>query len=253
MKKLSLLFIGLVSALSALCQDEPVRDFYERTCSQCHPIDGYVWERSFKEWQACVYSMQIYAGAGGFSDDEADLIIDYLVENGGRIERELLENKEAVQLRTAVPAESVVAVETTAVAAKAPESVQRNVSPARRRAVFAPAARISGYFGVGFLLCGAGSGLMRRRLKKSFRWIHKTAAAGVLTTALLHSFYYLSTHGLPGLLWYQAGVAATGLLLATVLSGLFRRRLRRLFLKTHITGAAICLAAVLIHWVWIYI
>jgi hypothetical protein len=58
--------------------EETPRELYMEICAQCHELKGYVWDRSFKSWQACVYRMQAYAGPGGITDAEADIIVDFL-------------------------------------------------------------------------------------------------------------------------------------------------------------------------------
>jgi len=83
--------------------------------------------------------------------------------------------------------------------------------------------------------------------------VHRTAALALMTTAMIHSLYFLMTIGLPSLLWFWMGIGATAVLLATESGGRMRRHLKRVFLKVHIAGAIIGLVATILHWVWIYI
>ena len=235
MKKIVTLLL-LAAALTVSAQNPDAEALYEDICARCHGLEGYVWERSFKAWQACVYTMQEYAYDGEFTDEVADAIIDFLVENDARIEREL----------AGLPAEPAPVPTNTM-------SIQVAEEPPARRADFGTSAKVSGYFGAAALLCAAGSGLSRRKLKKKFRIIHRSAAGVLLATVLFHSVYYLSTFGTPALLWFQAGIGATALLMVTELGALFRKRFRRVFLKVHIAGAVIGLSATVIHWLWIYI
>ncbi len=235
MKKIVALLL-LIASLPIAAQTLDAEALYEDLCTRCHGMEGYVWGRSFKAWQACVYTMQEYADDTDFTDDAADAVIEYLTANGGRIERELPPVAEPV---TETTSEVAVSAEPAA--------------SSSRRAAFGTSAKVSGYFGAAALLCSLGSGLIRRKLKKRFRVVHRIAAAVLLATVLFHSAYYLSTFGMPPLLWFQVGVGATVLLLTTELGALFRRRFRRIFLKVHIAGAVIGLTATVIHWLWIYI
>jgi hypothetical protein len=126
-------------------------------------------------------------------------------------------------------------------------------APSPYRAVLDRSAKVSGYAGFGFLLLAVGTGAFRRRLKSPFKAAHRWAAWGVILTMLLHSIYFLKTLGLPPLLWFVMGVVSSGVLLVTGTSGYFRRRLRRWFIKTHVTAAVIALVAAIVHWAWIYI
>jgi hypothetical protein len=199
-------------------------------------LDGYVWERSFKAWQATVYTMQSFYGHKEFTDEEADIIVDFLAEHGGRMERELA-------------AESAVENEVDS-GVDQPAAVEpRTVS----RASFDFFARVLGYVAVGLLAASMITGFARRRLKNHFRLLHRCAAAGVLALALVHSIYFLKTMGMAPLFWFQMGVVGTVLLLLAGASGCFRRRLKRAFLKAHVSLAAASFLAVLIHWIWIYI
>ncbi|MCF7847675.1 MAG: hypothetical protein K9M45_02400 [Kiritimatiellales bacterium] len=267
MKRIAFLLL-LATGLSVFAAEDggsyKPRGLYDEVCTRCHMQEGYVWERSFKAWQATVYTMQGYAfGDDEFSDEEADIIVDFLTEQGGRIEMELLgmlpEEEEAstnnavAEVVSGVETERMAVVEVGTNAVAVSKEVRKIKPPGRHRVAFDFSAKVSGYFGFAFLLCSVGTGLGRKKLKKNFRAIHRTAAIALLTTAMLHSVYFLLTLGLPSLLWFQMGIGATAILLATELCGGMRRVLKKTFLKVHITGALIGLVATILHWVWIYI
>lgn len=254
---LMLLFV----AGSGRCQErETPRELYESVCAQCHGLNGYVWERSYKSWQSTVYAMQSYAAPNSFSNEEADIIIDYLTERGGQLAEEFEAEEEARTEAMHVepePGPNERAVDSIEAVVSAPIAIasvtpEKKVPTYRWRAIWARAGIICGYIGFAFLIGAVVSGLLRGRLNQRFRLVHRVAAGMVFLTALLHSIYFLATLGLPHLLWIQFGVGSTGFLLVTGLSGRFRRKLRRGFIKTHVTVAAVALVAAVLHWVWIY-
>lgn len=232
-KIVALIVLFSVGMVFAQEPEETPRELYEAVCSQCHELQGYVWERSFKSWQATVYQMREY-NPRGFTPEEADIIVDFLTENAARMEQEW--------------DSEFVAEESE------PEAVrlEPEAAPSPYRATLDASAKAGGYIGFAFLLMAVGTGVFRRQLKRPFVWLHRVAAGVVLVTVLLHSIYFLNTLGLPPLLWFVMGVVSTGTLLVTTACGWFRRRLRGWFIRTHVSAALAALLAAILHWAWIY-
>jgi len=55
------------------------RALFQAVCTQCHAIEGYIYERSFKAWQLTVDRMRNYAyGDQSFSEEVAERIVGFL-------------------------------------------------------------------------------------------------------------------------------------------------------------------------------
>ncbi len=245
---LSLLGLLLLSPSAGANRGE---ELYYDICLRCHGDwrdDGP--ERSYKSWELTVYRMQSY---DHFSDEEAELIIGFLTGT---------QSEEETEPEEPAPAETTQA--DLAGGAEQPEDPARQERLARTRQIaearlWNPSAgwltfgRWLGYAAVASLVALALTGLARKPLARSFKWVHTSLGAALLVLIAGHALIDLAEYGAPPVLWLWFGIAASVLPAVGLGTGYLRRLLGRMFRPVHFGFAIAGLALALLHWIWIYI
>lgn len=252
-----------------------------RHCTSCHDIN-FLTPRSRKSWELTVYRMREMMPEHGmkkFSEYDAEKIIDYLSHHfyedseesifeffknfdyNKLLEDEIVETVEEVAeveeiVETVVSAEPVQS-ETAAADSKVKALEQTFKVTEQVRQQFSikviKTARVCGYGSVVLLFVLMGSGLMRRKLKKSFKIIHKLSALLLMIMLSIHTLIYILKHGNPPVLWYWFGMI--GLIFVVIALGVtyIKKSVRKNFIKVHMTAGVIGLILGLLHWLVAYL
>jgi hypothetical protein len=264
------LLLGLVVGIVLYAQDslEDGELLFEEICLGCHTEDMFVGDvRSYKGWELTVYRMQNYAP---FSDEEAELITEYLVALEGRAELpeeepEVVEEPEANTTAVADASNQPAGNAPGAVAARTggPQFVDdmpevnppgylftRVWNPSPGMVAF---SRWLGYLAAACLLVLAATGASRRVLKRRFRPIHRGAGLGLLVVVGLHAVIYFFEYGAPPVAWLWYGIIATLLVAGAFITGFWRKQLKLNYRAVHygLGGFAAGLAG--LHWIWAWI
>ena len=76
--------IGFFWVSNETAADDDAKAVFEKRCALCHAASkSLATNKSGDEWRQTVMRMQAYAG-DGISDEEAEIIIDYLTEIRGK-------------------------------------------------------------------------------------------------------------------------------------------------------------------------
>ena len=267
------LLLGLfaVIVLHAQSDAEKGEELFDQICISCHTWDMFEGDyRSRKGWELTVYRMQQYAV---FDDDQADLIVQYLVSRDNEPEQEEpVEEEDAVVAAAANepvgngPASNQFVANQTTVAVAEPSGPQfqpdvgelqgpgflftRIWNPSQR------AVRFSRWLGYLAMCCLAGlmaSGAGRRVLKQRFRPVHRAAGFGLAAVVAIHAVIYFFEYGAPPVAWLVYGIVATLLVAAAFITGFWRKQLKLNYRAVHygLGGFAAGLAG--LHWLWAWI
>jgi hypothetical protein len=282
MRTLLVLIVIIVAVSPAAADVDADRGLLLEVCSRCHSTDGYYFEtRSRKAWSLTVRQMQTYFGEKEFSDKEASRILRFLIAHPFEDEPQMYSpadeadepdvpwaDESALPVvdtpPTSVPASPpapapAASTQPTPVATTSlttPATPTRPARPLARRPKRNKAtgiAKTTGYVAVGVLGAMILAGLTRRKLGKAFRKLHVLLAFVLCGCTAIHVAVFLVEYGTPAVLWLWFGIAATAILAATQLSGMFRPGGGRTFLRLHIAGAVATLALTVLHWVWFYL
>jgi hypothetical protein len=80
----SLVAFGLIPLSVTIGAEEDAKGLFEKRCSICHSTSRPLGKtKSAEEWRQTVTRMKGYAG-GKISDEEAEIIIEYLSETRGK-------------------------------------------------------------------------------------------------------------------------------------------------------------------------
>ena len=81
---LGLLLLSVFPVMSGVAQEDAAMDVFEARCSLCHETSKPLGEtKTPEEWRKTVTRMQEHA-AGKISDEERELVIEYLSQIRGR-------------------------------------------------------------------------------------------------------------------------------------------------------------------------
>lgn len=79
-----LVAVSLILVVDMTAADNDAKVLFEKRCSMCHPTSRPLSKsKSGEEWRQTVTRMKKYAG-GRISDEEAEIIINYLTEIRGK-------------------------------------------------------------------------------------------------------------------------------------------------------------------------
>lgn len=260
------------------------QETFARVCTRCHSMEGHTpSERSHKAWELTVERMTRYAENNemtAFTTREAEAILRFLITFP---EGKVLE-LEHVTVPTHQPApgapdgtDQAPAGAIPAVAIQGPAAPAGPAEPASQPAT-SPAlaaagmprslpplpppplpppllawAKLTGYVAIVVLGALVLSGLTRRRFGKAFPRVHVTLAAMLAACALFHSVVFVWRYGAPSILWFWFGLIALGIIVAALLAGTYRRRMKGLLFRLHKAAALAALVLTVLHWVWFYL
>jgi len=266
----TIIFSAFFACLVLYAMTQSSQDAYllDTKCISCH--SSYFFrdqEYDFKQWQLTVARMRNYSE---MTDDEADLITDYLSSTKFLEEYfpdEYKSKEEEIVVVKADPGKEKVMVETETVvevAQVAPIPPDQELAVLRKKynvkriwdpsRAFLKMARYVGYVSVFCLIMLAVSGLSRRKLKRNFKYVHRTFAYLLLLAVAIHVTIYLFKFGTPAVLWLWFGIAASLTLIFSESSGELRKRFKlRTFKLIHFSAGLICILGAILHWIWAWI
>lgn len=209
-----IVFAAVSPALAAAGEIPSPQELFDTTCSSCHPAKKAAGkDYSAGKWRATVARMRKHAAdtEHAFSAETGEQIARYLAGGDGD-----------------APG-----------AATAPGT---GGGPA-----LATAGKVLGVITAVLIAGMITAGLLRRKLGKRFRPLHAAGAAVLLAAAAAHAVILYLHAGPPAQPWHLCGTAAILVALGTAGGGLLRRRLKKMFLPLHVTGALAAAALVLLH------
>ncbi|MCP4376698.1 MAG: cytochrome c [bacterium] len=231
--------ILLQAGLCMAYDDDTARKLFEKKCTQCHGIQDYnMSNRSLKEWQLTVERMADYGVEKPYTPEEIDDIVTFLYR--GKHESPPTE-KPAVATQPT----------TSSVTASIVPRPKRQVSWQKPRSL--GVAKFMGYLAVALMAGMVASGLVRKRIRRSFHGIHVVMAIGLFGALSIHVSVYLCEYGVQNVLWLWFGILASILVAVVEFGGLLRAKLGGSFVRIHSICGCVGLLLVLLHWFWIYI
>lgn len=251
-----------------------------RNCTSCHDIN-FLTPRSRKSWELTVFRMREMMPEHGmkkFSEYDAERIIAYLSHHFYEDSQasvfdffkdfdyaKLLEDEVVESNADVAEVEEVV----EAVVAEA-EAVQQKTTNSELQAMeerfklkeqvqqqfslkVIKSARICGYGSVICLFVLIGTGMMRKKLKKSFKLIHKISALLLLIMLSIHTVSYILKHGTPPVLWYWFGMISLMFVIFAITMIYVKKGFGKSFVKVHAAAGVIALILGLLHWLAAYL
>jgi len=268
---------GIVLLLAGRLQANDQHTF-ARVCTRCHSVEGHTpSERSPKAWELTIERMARYAENNemtAFTDREAEAVLRFLASfpEGKVIELDHVTLPTSEPPATDPSSVQPVAVQGQAAPASQPTVATSGPASAPASAAARPAAvklpplpppplplallswaKFTGYVALAILGALVFTGVSRRRIGRAFPRLHVSLAALLALCAVFHSVVFVWRYGAPHILWFWFGLISLGVIVAALLGGTYRRRMRGLLFRLHKAAALAALCLTLLHWVWYYL
>ena len=225
------------------------KELLDQLCTDCHSMEGYIYEQSYKSWLLTIDRMLEYYGYEQWTQEEAEqlaqFLVDYAEDDGLKPPPEAAPPSPENRIVSKVEPEKIPPEISSMLQAGPPW-----YRPSKELLII---PRISGFIAVIALIALITTGILRKVLRRRFRFIHATCAAILFVSLALHGIIYILRFGTPSVLWYVFGAVSILVLTGVECQGLTRKKFGGMFLGLHQFGGIAGLIFAILHWIWAWL